>query len=701
MGNNIFVSYSHKDAETVVKIVEVIKKSTGMEVWYDSSLRGGENYFSVIANQIMKSKFFVFIVSDNSISSDWCLRELEFAASERKIIVAIWLDNVSLSPRVKLVIQNTQYINYYSSTTESFFVAISRAFLENSSQQVTSYRADDENNDLIWKETYFLDHQKIKKIEELLAKERQKKYSACFQAENAYLLGLAYELGIGAEIDLKHAEFYYRVSDYKGSYDGKYLYAAIRLKQENADAAALLAEMVNAAEHKSVFALTYLGDDYYYGKNGFDKDIEKAYSFWKTAAEAGGVTAMYYMAYGHRVGEYVEEDYELSCMYSLMAIEYGFPRAYRNLGFMYEYGNLFDQNNNSAIEMFEEAIKRGDYLSLCYEGLIYGNMGDYNKRRELYEKAVTLAEEGKIESGLPFYRMGYLYEYGEGVLKDTKKAIEYYLLAADRKHNNALKYTVSTILKLVDPVQIETYLNRAYVLDCENAAFELGMIEKSKGDGKKYSEKTVEFFVHGAENGDINCALQLILNYSLVLGNGKNRNDRLEAIKWFQFFFANMDEKFMKLLRDNNLLASHYYAYAIELDYDPDVNLPDREYVKLYFQKSLDESPVHLDQIVHFVVGGYLYPEDTDSGLKLDVIHAEEMLELSEKYLVGYHNYIIHNKASEASNLWNGLMSSFKKGYNKIAECYNSGTSVPKDKLAAKLYRSKAEEIVQTMKALS
>lgn len=71
MENSIFISYSHKDAETVNTIAQIIKKVTNMEVWYDSSLRGGENYFSVIANQIIKSTFFVFIVSDNSIMSDW------------------------------------------------------------------------------------------------------------------------------------------------------------------------------------------------------------------------------------------------------------------------------------------------------------------------------------------------------------------------------------------------------------------------------------------------------------------------------------------------------------------------------------------------------------------------------------------------------------------------------------------------------
>lgn len=698
MENSIFISYSHKDAETVNTIAQIIKKVTNMEVWYDSSLRGGENYFSVIANQIIKSTFFVFIVSDNSIMSDWCLRELEFAASERKIIVAIWLDNITVSPRVKLVIQNTHYINYYSASTESFFDAVGRAFLENNTKPKPSYDAYDEVRDMIWNETYFLERQKIKKIENLLSNEKQKKYSVCFQSENAHLLGLAYELGIKADIDLKRAEFYYKISDYKGNYDGKYLYAAIRLKQAEADPSTILAEMINAAEHQSIFALTYLGDDYYFGRNGCDKDIEKAYEFWKLAAEAGGVVAMYYMAYGHRKGECVARDIELSYMYALMATEYEFPRAYRILAFMYENGEFFDRDYQKAIEMYEEAIIRGDYLSLCYEGWIYGQNKDYEKQRELYEKAVSLAETGKIKTGLPFYRLGYIYEYGEGVPKDTKKAVEYYILGAEKKNSSALTYAVSTIMTITDPKQKESYLKRAYELECDDAAYELGNLEKSKENGERLSDEAVKFYIKGAENGDIWCVDELLQNYSLVFGNG---NDRLEAIRWFQFFFANADDEYLGYLRDVNLLSTYYYAYAIELDFDPDVNLTDREYAQLYFQKSLDESPKHLYQIVDFVVYGYLFPEDSSSGLKLDILHAEEMLAVLERYLVGYRNYIVKNKNSEALQLWDNLKLKFERGYNKISECYSQGITVQRNKAMSKVYRSKAETIAKTMRDIA
>lgn len=697
MDNSIFISYSHKDSETVNKISKIIEQASNMRVWIDRNLRGGENYFSVIANQIMECDYFVFIVSDNSISSDWCLRELEFAASERKIIIAVWLDNISISPRVKLVIQNTQYVNYYSNSDESFFEAIGKAFM--SGENLSKIDAlDGLNSDESWTETYFLRHEEIKKIEKLLSDEKRGKYSVCFQPENSYLLGLAYELGIKGQIDFKKAEFYYKISSYKGNYDGKYLYAAIRQKNNCCDnSTTCLKEMLDAAEHQSVYALTYLGDDYYYGRNGCEKNINKAYEFWKKAAAAGGVVAMYYMAFGHRKGECVEKDAALANMYALMATEYGFPRAYRILAFMYENGDFYEKDYEKAIEMYEEAINRGDHLSLCYQGWIYGENGDLDKKRDLYEQALQLAEEGKIESGLPYYRMGYIYEHGEGVSKDIIKAIEYYLQAAEKNSSIALEYAVSAIMHIENSSQVETFLKKAYKIGCKHAAYELGKIEASKCDSKKLSYSAIKYYVNGAENGDMQCVIELLHNYSWVIGSGKDRYDRLDAIKWFQFLFANADEEFLEQLRNNNSLSIYYYAYAIELDYDPDLKMPDREFVQLYFKKSLEESPIHLPTIVHFVVDGYLFPNESGSGLCLDVVHAEEMLKMLEEFLDVYYNCVIANEQSEERQRWNNLYAELIKGYNKIAECYNTGYAVSKSKKIAKQYKKKAQEIKLTM----
>lgn len=112
MGKRIFISYSHKDAAAVNGIVEVIRQTTGEDVWYDPELRGGENYWEVIAQQLDGCTHLVFVMSKNSVGSQWCMRELQYAADENKTIVPICLDNAT-TPQVKLAIMGIHQIEYY------------------------------------------------------------------------------------------------------------------------------------------------------------------------------------------------------------------------------------------------------------------------------------------------------------------------------------------------------------------------------------------------------------------------------------------------------------------------------------------------------------------------------------------------------------------------------------------------------------
>lgn len=701
MDNGVFISYSHKDAEIVEKIARMVKDTGAVNVWYDIGLRGGRNFFSVIANQIIESRFFVFVVSAESAKSDWCLRELEFAASERKIIVPIWLENTPVSPRVKLVIQNLHYINYYLTSDEEFYHAIQNAFSEDAMLQNVNTSMEDGDRDTAWEHTYFLTKEQLKTIEFLISIEKQDKYSVCFQPEHAILLGLAYEMGIKVKVNLKKARLYYRVSAFRGNHDGKYLYASLRRKQSEGDSKELFAEMTDAAKHHSIFALTYLGDDYYFGRNGCEKNIEKAFSYYKEAAAAGGITAMYYMAYGYWKGEGVQADPELACMYALMAKEYGFPRSYRILGYLYEYGDFFEQDYSQAIEHYREAVNRGDYTAFCSAGRVYGKIGNIEKKAELYKRAVDLADAGKINTGLPYYRMGCLYEDGEGVSKDLGRAVEYYLQAAARQNASSLKYTVSTIMDIENSEQREAYLHQAFDLGCKDAAYQLGIIEKEKGDSENLSEEAIKYFVFGAESGDNQCVLELVNAYSWVLGHGEGRKNRSEAIRWFEFLFAHADEDFLSHLRAYNVLQVYYYAFAIELDYDPDYNMPDRKLVQLYFEKSLNESPMFFGIIVRFIVDEYLFPNRNNLGLSLDVLHAEEMMEMLEKYIDKYHAFLLQQKEADAAENWDELTEKFERGYKKIGECYRVGNGVKKSRAASIKYMNRAEELSLKMKDMA
>ena len=688
--DNVFISYSHKDQKEVEHIIELIKSRTDKEIWYDGRLIGGENYFSVIAEQIIKCSFFIFVVSNYSVNSDFCLRELEFAASERKNIIAIWLDNISISPRVKLVIQNTHYVNYYSSTENKFATDIEKSF-SRASVNTRTKDSQDVVQEREWNDKkYFLSKEITLKIERLLEKERQGKYSFCFDVGNAVLLGLAYEMGVATDADIEKAKFYYRISEYGGSVDGEYLLGVLML-QDAFDSEKLNLHRISAAEKNSVYALIDLGDDYYEGKNGCEVDLSKAYELYKRAAIQGNPQAMYYMAYGHRNGEGVSVDYPIALMYALKSMEQGFPRAFRILAFMYENGDYFKQDYLKAVDYFERAIKKGDYLSLCYEGFVQGQLGNIEKKKELYTQAVKYADDNLTRSGLPYLRMAYLYEEGEGVNQDYIIASQFYLKGAERNNISSKKYAVSCIRNITNEEIRKDYLIKALALGCENAGYFLGESEEKTKD-ERLSDDAVEYYTKGAELGDMDCVLSLLWDYSFVLGKGKDRNDRLQAIRWFQFLFANADQEFMERLRKNDLLSTYYYAYAIELDYDPGTNMPDRKFVQLYFTKSLEQSFVHYKRILSFAVDGYLFPEKSASDLNIDVEHAQEILTMLIGQFKDYYAYAHEKNDKELLDEWKNVLELFRNGYKKLHLCYAKGISIEKDRKKAAKY-NKMEKV--------
>ena len=89
----------------------------------------------------------------------------------------------------------------------------------------------------------------------------------------------------------------------------------------------------------------------------------------------------------------------------------------------YYLGNiLYNTNNNDAIVCFSKALPYADayyMLGYCYELGKCGLQQNYKSARENYEKA----RNGIEHSADALYRLGLLYENGQGGPKDVKKAI--------------------------------------------------------------------------------------------------------------------------------------------------------------------------------------------------------------------------------------------------------------------------------------
>jgi TolB protein len=87
----VFISYSRKDLAFVECLVKDLK-TAGLEVWYDlSGLEIGMHWSKEIEAAICESQYILFILSPNSVESEWVEREFIYASNHNlKIIPVIY-----------------------------------------------------------------------------------------------------------------------------------------------------------------------------------------------------------------------------------------------------------------------------------------------------------------------------------------------------------------------------------------------------------------------------------------------------------------------------------------------------------------------------------------------------------------------------------------------------------------------------------
>lgn len=108
----IFVSYSHADADIVYPIIERLNEE-GYRVWYDDGIVPGSEWPENIAAHLDKCTTFIFFASPNSVASDNCKREVNFALSRKKNFFTISLVPTQLSLGLELQISTQQNILFY------------------------------------------------------------------------------------------------------------------------------------------------------------------------------------------------------------------------------------------------------------------------------------------------------------------------------------------------------------------------------------------------------------------------------------------------------------------------------------------------------------------------------------------------------------------------------------------------------------
>lgn len=182
--------------------------------------------------------------------------------------------------------------------------------------------------------------------------------------------------------------------------------------------------VIKSAESGNIEAMWELGERLWDG-NGTEVSLEKAWQWWKKAAEKGSSDDIH--EYGVRIKELgLHADAELNQKEAFAcfqkAAEAGSVSGMSALGECYRNGEGVQQNIKKAVEWYEKAAAKKDADAL----LALGEMSEEGLGMDMsLAKAVYFytraAEQGSEDAR---FFLGYMYFEGRGVDKDLTKALE-------------------------------------------------------------------------------------------------------------------------------------------------------------------------------------------------------------------------------------------------------------------------------------
>ncbi|KAF0977030.1 hypothetical protein FDP41_003683 [Naegleria fowleri] len=216
----------------------------------------------------------------------------------------------------------------------------------------------------------------------------------------------------------------------------------------------------------------------YCGRCGHPVDYEKAISLFESS---DSLKSHYFsqnmMGNIYSNGNGVDIDYTKAKEYYEMAAKQNYSSGFHNLGNMYYYGNGVQQDFTKAMELFELAAQKTHYDVTCNKYLAFENH---------YAEAL--------------YVLGTMYELGDGVEKDTRKAIEYYQQAVQLNHEYAA-FSIGETFEIDNNYEEAVkYFKIASSLNFVEAQYRLAEMYRDGIGAEQNLTKAIYYFELAAEN---------------------------------------------------------------------------------------------------------------------------------------------------------------------------------------------------------
>lgn len=117
----IFVSYSHKDTDTVIPIIRALQEN-GFRIWYDAGIEAGSEWPENIADHLYNSGCVICCITQNALESHNCRREINYAIELQKDMLVVYLSETTLTRGMQMQLNSLQAIFRYRYSNETEFL---------------------------------------------------------------------------------------------------------------------------------------------------------------------------------------------------------------------------------------------------------------------------------------------------------------------------------------------------------------------------------------------------------------------------------------------------------------------------------------------------------------------------------------------------------------------------------------------------
>ena len=126
----VFVCYAHKDEAAVYPEIKWLHEQ-GINVWYDEGVEPGTMWRSEIGEAVENAAHVLFYISNNSLTSDHCSREINYALDQSRNILPVYLEEVDLTADLRMGLGRVQAIFAGELSTIEYRAKLLTAFQSN------------------------------------------------------------------------------------------------------------------------------------------------------------------------------------------------------------------------------------------------------------------------------------------------------------------------------------------------------------------------------------------------------------------------------------------------------------------------------------------------------------------------------------------------------------------------------------------